>query len=284
VRWLALVLAVICLAGSPASAQLSYHVPSQAFSDDTAPNLAWNALRHALANDDRAAIRAALTPDAAVFDFDGTRLHLRAQGAAAVADLLAAETGAEAGTGVALLPLRSVRVDDVVLAAEALPRVYGVPARLSIYRTFDGRVLRVIRLPQVPRSAPSALEDVIDYRAAWSTGRWSEVSARHAPDVRVLMLRGVELSALPRMSEWRRCYEAGFRRWRALGAGPSIHPQTGSCDGGPITVERGVAAGPYVATVEKRMWASAMNEWSLRMFLYEIGDEGVRRVVYVLRW
>lgn len=276
--------ALLWVASVPALAHPHDSVQLESVGDDSLPRRTWNALRHALANNDNPALQAVLADDAEIVDIDASGTVLRARGSEATAALLQQDAGADAGVGVALLPTRTFRVDDVVYAAETLPRVAGAPARLSIYRTYEGRVLRIWRFPVVAATAASALGEVIAYREAWSSGHWDEVALHHAPDVRFLRLGGRTLAELSSVAARRQCYEVGFRRWRARSVGAAYHPQVDGCDGGPITIERGVAVGPYVATVEKRMWASAVNAWSLRMFLYVADATGVRRVIYVFAW
>ena len=132
---LAIVLA-ICACAAQAAGQ-PHASDARTAEEVSAARIAWNSLRHALANNDATALRAVLASDSEIWDLDASGARLRASGPAAVAALLDSDTGADA----AYIGVRQAmrRLDDrcrklltLLFLEPATPSYESVASRLGI--------------------------------------------------------------------------------------------------------------------------------------------------------
>jgi hypothetical protein len=256
--------------------------PSGARAESTEdPAAVVQSVRDALANVDDGAVRAMVTHDVELHDLSEDGEQVPARGPAGVARRLLEDTGGETGPGPALQPREAFVFGHNLLAVERLPRVVGMPERISVYETYQGRVLRIWRWPVVPRGTPSDLDAVRAYVAAWSSGHWPAVAARHAPDMTFQSIFTGTLRTQGTGPQRRACYDSTFRRWRTRHGDPSLdyHPYYNGCRELPREIVEAVSTGPYVATLEKRYLVTWPDRAELALYLYVTDPSGLRRVI-----
>jgi hypothetical protein len=257
---------------------------SRAVIDHEIPDAASEAvrvLRSALSSNDARSIGEALSEDAEYALLDAEGIKVLGRGRSAVAQALAAATGAQEGQGVALRPVQEFVVEHVVIAAETLPRVSGAPARISLYVADSGRIKRIYVMPAVAATTAAALDRVLEYRRAWSSGNWARTSAFHSPRIRFLRLARLRFVDEKSPNDQKQCYLAGFERLESLQTGPEFNLNVSGCDGGPLEVLSALGVGPYSATLELRRWATPLSPPTKQLFLYMSSDSGIERVIHV---